>query len=116
MVFFFNVVNFLTFTKTKRYFLYFYCFQLALIASVLALGTCISPHPYAAPAYPAPSYQPAAYKPYPYAAPEYELPAKYDFNYEVADSYTGDYKSQHEYRDGDVVKVIKINAGSLFYF
>lgn len=74
------------------------------------MGTCISPHPYAAPAYPTPAYQPTAYKPYPYAAPEYELPAKYDFNYEVADAYTGDYKSQHEYRDGDVVKVIKINA------
>lgn len=68
---------------------------------MLALGACVSPYP----SYPAPAY-PAPYKPYPYAAPEYDLPAKYDFSYEVADSYTGDYKSQYEYRDGDVVKVI----------
>lgn len=78
---------------------------MVLFASILALGACVSPYPsYPAPAYPAPQY-PAPYKPYPYAAPEYEAPAKYDFSYEVADSYTGDYKSQYEYRDGDVVKV-----------
>lgn len=76
-----------------------------MFASVLALGACVSPYPYSAPSYPAHAYKPASYKPYPYAAPEYEAPAKYDFAYEVADSYTGDYKSQYEYRDGDVVKV-----------
>lgn len=63
---------------------------------MLSLAACVSPYPYPSP----------AYKPYsPYAHPEYEAPAKYDFAYEVADSYTGDYKSQYEYRDGDVVKV-----------
>lgn len=29
---------------------------------------------------------------------------KYQYNYGVADSHTGDVKSQHEVRDGDVVK------------
>ncbi|CAH0604983.1 unnamed protein product [Chrysodeixis includens] len=29
---------------------------------------------------------------------------KYDFGYEVSDEHTGDHKSQHEHRDGDVVK------------
>lgn len=29
---------------------------------------------------------------------------KYAFNYGVADPHTGDIKSQHETRDGDVVK------------
>uniref|UniRef100_A0A3F2Z4N0 Uncharacterized protein n=1 Tax=Glossina palpalis gambiensis TaxID=67801 RepID=A0A3F2Z4N0_9MUSC len=29
---------------------------------------------------------------------------KYNYNYGVADSHTGDVKSQHEVRDGDVVK------------
>lgn len=29
---------------------------------------------------------------------------KYEFNYGVADGHTGDQKSQHEVRDGDVVK------------
>jgi hypothetical protein len=29
---------------------------------------------------------------------------KYEFNYGVKDPHTGDVKSQHEHRDGDVVK------------
>ena len=29
---------------------------------------------------------------------------KYDFEYKVEDHHTGDIKSQHESRDGDVVK------------
>ncbi|KAF2896914.1 hypothetical protein ILUMI_09260 [Ignelater luminosus] len=29
---------------------------------------------------------------------------KYEFNYGVADGHTGDHKTQHEVRDGDVVK------------
>lgn len=29
---------------------------------------------------------------------------KYEFNYGVQDGHTGDHKSQHEIRDGDVVK------------
>ncbi|XP_017304977.1 cuticle protein 8-like, partial [Diaphorina citri] len=60
---------------------------------------------YSSPSYsaPAPAYSAPAYKPN--YAPEYpEAPAKYDFSYDVADSYTGDYKSQQETRDGDYVK------------
>lgn len=34
----------------------------------------------------------------------YDTHPKYSFNYQVADAHTGDYKSQHEERDGDVVK------------
>ncbi|KAJ8966929.1 hypothetical protein NQ314_003224 [Rhamnusium bicolor] len=29
---------------------------------------------------------------------------RYEFNYGVADAHTGDHKSQHESRDGDVVR------------
>ncbi|XP_063532536.1 cuticle protein 7-like isoform X1 [Cydia strobilella] len=43
-----------------------------------------------------------------YAAPvaheEISQPAKYEYSYSVADGHTGDNKSQHETRDGDVVK------------
>lgn len=88
---------------------------------MFALGSASPVAPYSAPAYPSPAYPspayiapayPTAYKPVPYSpykpaayAQEYEAPAKYDFAYEVADSYTGDYKSQTENRDGDYVKV-----------
>ncbi|KAL1453591.1 hypothetical protein WDU94_009921, partial [Cyamophila willieti] len=52
----------------------------------------------AAAQYSAPAYKPSY-------APEYpEAPAKYEFAYDVADSYTGDYHSQQETRDGDYVK------------
>lgn len=94
---------------------------LVVLTSLLALGVASPVAPYSAPAYPAPAYhapayapvpaypsayKPAAYSPYkPGYAHEYEAPAKYDFAYEVADSYTGDYKSQSENRDGDYVKV-----------
>ncbi|XP_050307185.1 cuticle protein 19-like [Anthonomus grandis grandis] len=41
-----------------------------------------------------------------YVKPEvdYYSPAKYEFKYGVEDFHTGDYKTQHEERDGDVVK------------
>ncbi|KAK5646869.1 hypothetical protein RI129_005333 [Pyrocoelia pectoralis] len=41
-----------------------------------------------------------------HAAPavDYYAHPKYEFNYGVADAHTGDQKSQHEVRDGDVVK------------
>nr|AYA50009.1 cuticular protein 110 [Leptinotarsa decemlineata] len=44
-----------------------------------------------------------------YAAPQrhiedYDDHPKYEFNYGVQDGHTGDHKSQHEQRDGDVVK------------
>ncbi|XP_008193006.3 cuticle protein 7 [Tribolium castaneum] len=37
-------------------------------------------------------------------AVDYYAYPKYEFNYGVADGHTGDHKSQHEVRDGDVVK------------
>lgn len=37
-------------------------------------------------------------------APEPVAYPKYEFNYGVKDLHTGDVKSQHEHRDGDVVK------------
>nr|XP_023019615.1 cuticle protein 19-like [Leptinotarsa decemlineata] len=43
-----------------------------------------------------------------YASPhhveDYYAHPKYEFNYGVQDGHTGDHKSQHEQRDGDVVK------------
>ncbi|KAF7270914.1 hypothetical protein GWI33_016146 [Rhynchophorus ferrugineus] len=38
------------------------------------------------------------------AAQDYYAPAHYEFNYGVQDPHTGDHKSQHEVRDGDVAK------------
>nr|XP_022903298.1 cuticle protein 7-like [Onthophagus taurus] len=35
---------------------------------------------------------------------DYHAYPKYEFNYGVSDGHTGDVKSQHETRDGDVVK------------
>ncbi|XP_068630576.1 adult-specific cuticular protein ACP-20-like [Battus philenor] len=35
---------------------------------------------------------------------DYYAHPKYEFDYKVVDPHTGDKKSQHEYRDGDVVK------------
>ncbi|CAH1368533.1 adult-specific cuticular protein ACP-20-like [Tenebrio molitor] len=37
-------------------------------------------------------------------AVDYYAYPKYEFNYGVQDGHTGDHKSQHEVRDGDVVK------------
>lgn len=34
----------------------------------------------------------------------FQTQPKYSFNYGVEDHHTGDVKSQHEYRDGDVLK------------
>lgn len=34
----------------------------------------------------------------------FKAPPRYSYNYGVADGLTGDQKSQHEVRDGDVVK------------
>ncbi|XP_066261425.1 cuticle protein 7-like [Euwallacea similis] len=42
-----------------------------------------------------------------HATPEhqdYYSPPKYEYNYGVQDPHTGDHKSQHEIREGDVVK------------
>ncbi|XP_060800981.1 cuticle protein 7-like [Amyelois transitella] len=35
---------------------------------------------------------------------DYYARPKYEFDYKVSDHHTGDHKSQHETRDGDVVK------------
>ncbi|XP_047986433.1 histidine-rich glycoprotein-like [Leguminivora glycinivorella] len=35
---------------------------------------------------------------------DYYTHPKYEFKYEVSDKHTGDHKTQHEHRDGDVVK------------
>ncbi|XP_063621391.1 cuticle protein 7-like isoform X1 [Cydia splendana] len=40
----------------------------------------------------------------PVAHEEISQPAKYSYSYSVADGHSGDNKSQHETRDGDVVK------------
>ncbi|KAJ3653416.1 hypothetical protein Zmor_012669 [Zophobas morio] len=37
-------------------------------------------------------------------AEDYYAYPKYEFNYGVQDGHTGDHKTQHEVRDGDVVK------------
>ncbi|EDW38540.1 GL11959 [Drosophila persimilis] len=56
-------------------------------------GYAPHPGPYAAP------------KPAPAPAPEpYDPEPKYSFGYDIHDGYTGDLKSQHETRHGDVVK------------
>ncbi|XP_022903306.1 cuticle protein 19-like [Onthophagus taurus] len=79
-------------------------------APVLGHGLSLGHAAYAAPAYAAPAYAaPAVYKAAPAivkAAPavDYVAYPKYEFNYGVADGHTGDQKSQHEVRDGDVVK------------
>ncbi|KAG5872289.1 hypothetical protein JTB14_037421 [Gonioctena quinquepunctata] len=59
-------------------------------------------HGYAAPlthGYAAPTILNSAHH-----AEDYYAHPKYEFNYGVQDGYTGDHKSQHEQRDGDVVK------------
>ncbi|XP_052750383.1 cuticle protein 7-like [Galleria mellonella] len=45
------------------------------------------------------AYAPAAY----YEGHDEYAHPKYDYEYSVADPHTGDHKSQHESRDGDVV-------------
>uniref|UniRef100_A0A6P7FW29 Cuticle protein 21-like n=1 Tax=Diabrotica virgifera virgifera TaxID=50390 RepID=A0A6P7FW29_DIAVI len=68
-----------------------------------------APVSYSAPvAYAAPAYKVAApvYKVAKQVVSEdyYSTPAHYDFGYGVEDPHTGDVKSQHETREGDVVK------------
>ncbi|KAI5748234.1 cuticle protein 7-like [Diaphorina citri] len=67
-----------------------------VLAAVAVVAQC---QYYSAPSYGGHGYAAPAYKAevYPDAHP------KYDFAYDVADSYTGDIKSQHESRDGDYV-------------
>ncbi|XP_043863194.1 larval cuticle protein A2B, partial [Drosophila mojavensis] len=46
----------------------------------------------------------AAPAPKPVAPEPYDADPKYSFGYDIQDGYTGDLKSQHETRHGDVVK------------
>ncbi|XP_011300629.1 cuticle protein 7-like [Fopius arisanus] len=66
------------------------------------LGYGLNPHVYAAyetyPAYPSIHHHDQ------HDQDDHHAPAKYSFNYGVNDPHTGDVKSQHEERDGDVVK------------
>ncbi|CAH1401032.1 unnamed protein product [Nezara viridula] len=92
--------------------------------AVLAPGAPLAARAYAAPAYAAPAYAAHAYAPAPYAyaakvaapvavaAPlaakaavvdEYDPHPQYSYAYDIQDALTGDSKSQHEDRDGDVV-------------
>ncbi|KAK9508209.1 hypothetical protein O3M35_007922 [Rhynocoris fuscipes] len=86
-----------------------------LAAFVAAANAGIVPayggHGYAAAplAYAAPAYAKVA-APLAYAAPvakaivdEYDPHPQYSFAYDIQDAHTGDVKSQHESRDGDVV-------------
>ncbi|XP_067013170.2 cuticle protein 7-like [Anabrus simplex] len=75
--------------------------------AVYAPGAPLAAHGYAAHGYAAPGYAaPAlAHAPVAYAqAPEPYAPAHYSFSYGVQDAHTGDSKSQHETREGDVVQ------------
>ncbi|KAE8574092.1 cuticle protein 7 [Halyomorpha halys] len=87
-------------------------FKLVLLSAMVAAAyagvlPAYAGHGYAA----APAYAAA---PLAYAAPayaagpkaivdEYDPHPQYSFAYDIQDAHTGDYKSQHESRDGDVV-------------
>ncbi|XP_053602752.1 cuticle protein 19-like [Plodia interpunctella] len=47
---------------------------------------------------------PAQYSGYEDRHVDYHAHPKYDYSYSVSDPHTGDHKTQHEVRDGDVVK------------
>ncbi|XP_049801297.1 cuticle protein 21 isoform X4 [Schistocerca nitens] len=101
--------------------------------AVVAPGPALAARAYAAPAYAAPAYAARAYAaPVAYAAPalraaplavapavraapvavaapaavaaEYDPHPQYSYSYDVQDALTGDSKTQHESRDGDVVQ------------
>nr|WLQ70451.1 cuticular protein A2B [Myzus persicae] len=90
-------------------------FRFAVLASVLAAVAHGSPvytaAPYAAYPYEAAPYSPALYAPVPYYAAaahksydaDYDPNPSYSYAYDVHDQLTGDSKSQHESRQGDVV-------------
>lgn len=82
------------------------------MAAVTAGVIPVSPYSYASPAYhtapvayAAPIAKVAAVAPVAkYAVDEYDAHPQYSFAYDVQDGVTGDSKSQHETRDGDVVQ------------
>ncbi|XP_025415883.1 cuticle protein 7-like [Sipha flava] len=71
-----------------------------MIVAPSTTGSPVSAYGYAATAHASPRayYRPAA------DDEHASTPAKYNFAYDVADAYTGDFKSQTEERDGDFVK------------
>lgn len=86
--------------------------QFAVFTSVLAAVAYGSPvyTPYAASPYEVAQYSPALYAPVPYYAAaaksydaDYDPNPSYSYAYDVHDQLTGDSKSQHESRQGDVV-------------
>ncbi|XP_017484797.1 PREDICTED: larval cuticle protein A3A-like isoform X2 [Rhagoletis zephyria] len=94
--------------------------KILFITATFALTHCGVIGPYAAhygphgagPLHYAPYAVPHAPLPGPYVAPApapaapepYDPAPKYSFGYDIQDGYTGDSKSQHETRHGDVVK------------
>ncbi|CAH1401035.1 unnamed protein product [Nezara viridula] len=101
------------------------CFELCILAAIVAAAQAgviapFAPRAYAAPAYASPAYAPAQYAyaakvaaPVAVAAPlaakaavvdEYDPNPQYSYAYDVQDALTGDSKSQHEARSGDVVQ------------
>nr|AWK28337.1 cuticular protein [Nilaparvata lugens] len=84
-------------------------------APVAYAAPAYAPHAYAAPvakvaaplAYAAPAYAkvaaPVAYAPKAVVADEYDPNPQYSYAYDIQDALTGDSKSQHESRQGDVV-------------
>lgn len=78
------------------------CFQLCILAALVAVALAQYPAPAYKPAYAAPAYAAPAYKVpepvYPDAHPAYK------FAYNVHDPSTYDVKSQEETRDGDYVQ------------
>ncbi|XP_030374203.1 larval cuticle protein A1A [Scaptodrosophila lebanonensis] len=95
--------------------------KIILLSAVLGIAYAgvIGPGPYyGGPAGPGPLHHYGGYAPHhaalpaPYAAPApkpaapepYDADPKYSFGYDIQDGYTGDLKSQHETRHGDVVK------------
>ncbi|XP_039490416.1 larval cuticle protein A1A [Drosophila santomea] len=93
--------------------------KISLLSAVLGIAYAgvIGPGPYyGGPAGPGPLHHYGGYAPQhgplpgPYVAPKpaapepYDPDPKYSFGYDIQDGYTGDLKSQHETRHGDVVK------------
>lgn len=75
-------------------------------AAPIAYAAPVAKYHAAPVAYAAPvaKYAPVAYAPKAVHYDEYDPHPQYAFEYDVQDHHTGDIKSQHESRDGDVVK------------
>ncbi|XP_063358041.1 larval cuticle protein A2B-like [Cydia amplana] len=81
------------------------CFVAAASAGVVPVGPGYHAAPVAYAAAPAYHAGPVAYAaPVAKAVEEYDAHPQYSFAYDVQDGLTGDSKSQHETRDGDVVQ------------